>query len=213
MTAHAYLDPRTDHRLPPVPCRNFDRPNLPIVVAQRRDDATENLKDIKLLEAGSQRTIRAFERFVWRLESRTDSDAESRLASLPEVEEVTSPSSATASLAEQTKAELDELTELPQGWDGYNGLPVRPQVAEHARRFMETIGECTQLVPDIVPLSDGGLQLEWFVGAYEVEVAIAPGGTAHVYFECTNDERIEEFPLGDSLDVEKIAPYFRELRR
>ena len=75
------------------------------------------------------------------------------------------------------------------------------------------IGECTQLVPDIVPLSDGGLQLEWFVGAYEVEVAIAPGGTTHVYFECTNDGRIKEFSLGDSLDTEKIGPFFRELRR
>ena len=111
----------------------------------------------------------------------------------------------------ETEASINELVNLRQGWDGYNGLPVQPEVAEHARRFLVAIGKCTQLVPDVVPLSDGGLQLEWFVGAYEVEVAIAPGGTAHVYFECTKDGRIREFPLGDSLDTKEIDPFFREL--
>ena len=108
---------------------------------------------------------------------------------------------------------ITELVNLPQGWDGYNGLPVRFEVAEYARRFMAVIKEYTQLVPDVVPLSDGGLQMEWFVGAYEVEVVIATDGTARVYFECTNDGRSKEFPLDNSLYTEEIAPFFRELRQ
>ena len=113
----------------------------------------------------------------------------------------------------EIEASITDLVNLPQGWDGYNGRPVLSEVAEHARRLMAAIGECTQLVPDIVPLSDGGLQLEWFVGAYEVEVVIATDGRAHVYFECTNDGRIREFSLDSSFSIERIAPYFRELRR
>ena len=116
-------------------------------------------------------------------------------------------------LSAETEAAITELMKLPLGWDGYDGLPVQPEVAGRARRFMAAIGEYTPPVPDVVPLSDGGLQLEWFVGAYEVEVVIAPDGTAHIYFECINDGRILEFPLDDSFNIELIAPFFRELRQ
>ena len=203
MIAHAgaYPDPRTDHRLPPVPRCDFDHPNLSIVAVQRRDGATENLKDIKLWVAGSQRTIRAFERFIaWHSDSRTDSDDESRLASLPEVEEVTSPSSAPVSLAE-----------LPQGWDGYEGFPVRSGVAEQARLFMEQVERYTTLMPDIIPLSNGGLQLEWYVGRYEIEVEIEPDCTTVLLFECPEDGRSSEITFDAVLDLSDVADFFREL--
>ena len=108
-------------------------------------------------------------------------------------------------------ASITEFVNLPHGWDGYDGRPVQSEVAEHACRFMAAISGFTQLVPDVVPLSDGGMQLEWFVGAYEVEVVIAPDGTAHVYFECTSDGRIKEFSLDDLLDTDEIEPLLREL--
>ena len=123
------------------------------------------------------------------------------------------PSLSVKPIAEQASTTIAELTELAPGWDGYNGIPVHPQVAEHARSFLEAIGEYTQLMPDVVPLSDGGMQLEWFVGVYEVEVAIAPDLATQIFFECTRDGRSEEIPLGVSLDVSRIAPFFRELRR
>ena len=116
-------------------------------------------------------------------------------------------------LPARIEASLTGLVDLPQGWDGYNGLPVRREIADHARRFMALIGECTQLVPDVVQLSDGGLQLEWFVGDHEIEVAIAPDRTTHVYFECTKDGRSQEISLGHLLHIEEIGPFFRELCR
>ena len=218
MTAHAIeiLDPRTDRRLPPVPYRDFDRPNLSIVAVQRRDDATENLRDIKLWVAGSQRTMRAFDRFIaWSLDSRTDSDDESRLVSPPEVEEVTPPSSPVASLSERAGTKLDELTTLDRGWDGYDGIPVQHHTVRRAQEFLEAIEEHTQVMPDIVPLSNGGLQLEWFVGAYEVEVEIdsSHSGAIQVSFECMADNRCVEIPVSDPSDVSGIATYFKELCR
>ena len=123
------------------------------------------------------------------------------------------PSLPVESLVEQARAAIDGLTELALGWDGYDGIPVHAQVAEHALRFLDAIGVHTQLVPDIVPLSDGGLQLEWYVGTYELEVAIGPDCEAEAYFECKRDGRIEEMPIDAALDVSHIAPLFRELRR
>ena len=116
-------------------------------------------------------------------------------------------------LPAEVQDSITEFVDLPRGWDGYDGLPVQSSVAEHARRFLSAISGCTQFAPDVVPLSDGGLQLEWFVGTYEVEVVIAPDGKAHVYFECTSDGRIKEFSLGNSLDTDEIGPLFRELHR
>ena len=116
-------------------------------------------------------------------------------------------------LAERTSAAIDELSELARGWDGYDGIPVLSQVAEHAYRFLEVIEEHTWIVPDVVPLSNGGMQLEWFVGAYEVEVAIAPDCATHVFFERKGEDRIREFPISASLDVSQVAHLFRQLRR
>ncbi len=118
---------------------------------------------------------------------------------------------AVAGLPAQIEASIIELMNLPRGWDGYDGLPVQPDVAENARRFTARIERSTQLVPVVVPLSDGGLQLEWFVDGYEVEVVIVPSGTVYVDFECTGDGRYEEFTLDDPFKVEEIAPLFREL--
>ena len=78
MTAHAgaYSDPRTDHRLPPVPCRDFDRPHLSIVaIIGKCDDATEkprDFRDFKLYVAGNWREMIDAERhFTWMSDSRT----------------------------------------------------------------------------------------------------------------------------------------------
>ena len=213
-TAIEYFDPRTDPRSAPY-C-NFDRPILSIVAVQEGDDATENLKDIKLWVAGSQRTMHAFDRFIaWSLDSRTDSDDESLLVSPPEIEAVAPPSSPVGSLTERTGTILDELTTLDRGWDGFDGIPVQRHTVRRAWEFLKAIEVHTQIMPDIVPLSNGGLQLEWFVGPYEVEVEIdpSPSGAIQVSFECMADGRCVEIPVNDPSEFSGITPYFQELSR
>lgn len=217
----AYAGPRTDPRprLPASGYRDHKHPNPSIVLAVEEifafGDPTVFLVEVD----GILHRMHEFEPIrTWIPESQA-ATAESQWSSLAtETEEDSTElvelprERADVGLAQVKKA-VTELVNLPEGWDGYNGLPVRPEVAEHALRLMAAIKECTQIVPDVVPLSNGGLQMEWFVGAYEVEVAIAPDGSTHFYFECTNDGRVREFPLGDSLDTEKIAPFFQELCR
>ena len=118
-----------------------------------------------------------------------------------------------ASLADSVRAALDELAGLAPGWDGYDGLPADQAAVEHALRFLEAVGDCTQIVPDVVPLSDGGVQLEWYVGTFEVDVMIAPDRSIEVYFECKIDGRAEEIFVEPDLDVSQVAPLLRELRR
>ena len=116
-------------------------------------------------------------------------------------------------LADRSRAAVDELTRLDPGWDGYHGIAVLPGVAEHALRLLEAIGAHTQIVPDVVPLSNGGLQLEWYVGIHEIEVEIAPNCETRLYFECTADGHTDEIPIDDSLDLSGVVSVFRELLR
>lgn len=116
-------------------------------------------------------------------------------------------------LADRSRAAIDELTKLDPGWDGYDGDPVLPQVAGHALRLLGAIGAYTQIVPDVVPLSNGGLQLEWYVGIHEIEVEIAPDCATRLHRECTGDENPIEVSIGDPHDTSEVAAFFRELRR
>lgn len=115
-------------------------------------------------------------------------------------------------LADRSCAAVEELTRLDPGWDGYNGVPVLPVVAQHALRLLKAIGAHTKIAPDVVPLSDGGLQLEWYVGIHEIEVEIAPDCATRLHRECIGDGCLIEVPIVDPLDVSKVAAYFRALR-
>ena len=125
--------------------------------------------------------------------------------------ELQRPESAPRSLMEQARGALNKLTSLEKGWDGYDGSPVLPRVAEHARLFLEEVQACTKIAPELVPLPNGGLQLEWYVGEVEIEVEIEPDGATTILFECRSDERSEEIALEGSLDLSGVAGFFEEL--
>lgn len=202
--ALAFESSRTDS-WPPGLVHSACEPLDPLIISPVVDSiAPKSPAVYRVWLVGTLYLIREFERvFAWIPVSQAATAMSDRVT----VEE---PST---QLPAEVQASITEFVDLPQGWDGYDGLPVRFSVAEHARRLLAAISGCTQLVPDVVPLSDGGLQLEWFVGAHEVEVVIAPDGKAHVYFECTSDGRIKEISLGNSLDTDEIGPLFRELHR
>ena len=115
------------------------------------------------------------------------------------------------SLTERAEGTLDELVSLDEGWDGYNGIPALPEVAKHARLFLKRVEKYTDLMPDIIPLSNGGLQLEWYVGKYEVEVEIEPDCTTILLFESRGDGRSREISLDATLDLSDVADFFREI--
>ena len=115
------------------------------------------------------------------------------------------------SLVERARGTLRQLTALEEGWDGYDGLPTLPRVAEHTQLFLEQVEACTSVAPDLVPLPNGGVQLEWYIGEVEIEVEIEPDGTTTILFECRSDGRSEEIGLGGSLDLSPVAGFFREL--
>lgn len=67
---------------------------------------------------------------------------------------------------------LDELVRLDVGWDGYRGQPVSFENANFALRMLEVACPDGALAPQIVPGSDGDLQIEWHVDGVEIELDV-----------------------------------------
>ena len=160
-------------------------------------DATEDLETfdpcLRLLEGMADPTQRHMPIFGW----------PANFAPIPAIQ----------TLADRSRAALGGLTKLDPGWDGYNGSPVLPRVADHALRLLEVIGAHTQIVPDVVPLSNGGVQLEWYVGVHEIEVEIGPDCATRLHRECTGDGDPTEVPIRDLHVTSEVAAFFRVLRR
>ena len=62
-----------------------------------------------------------------------------------------------------------QLEALPQDWDSYGGLPLQRKHRDAALRFLGLVMTDDLERPDIVPLADGGIQLEWRRDGIEVD--------------------------------------------
>lgn len=103
---------------------------------------------------------------------------------------------------------LMELTELPDGWDGYDGVAVGKDIAIYAETVLSRVLVEGTPKASIVPMSHGGVQIEWhtltadleltFLAPYEIDVSFKPVGG-----------QTEETEIGQ--DVEPIKAYFEKL--
>jgi hypothetical protein len=112
---------------------------------------------------------------------------------------------------DDVEAKLEALIRLPDGWDGYQGVPVSFANAVFSLRMLESVCDTDSPSPQIVPGTNGDLQLEWHL----------PGGDVELHVRAPNDvlawraiERgtgvlEEELPL--RTDFTSVAGWIREL--
>lgn len=94
-------------------------------------------------------------------------------------------------------AMLDELLALPENWNGYGAAAIEPRVVPVVLNFLaEVFVEGHAPLPDLVPTADGGVQVEWHVGGFDLEVEVSPKSGLRAYFY---DEASEEEWEGSAL--------------
>ncbi len=73
---------------------------------------------------------------------------------------------------------LATLLELGTNWRGSPSARIEPRLAENAVNAVLALVMPTAEgpVPQVVPLVDGGLQLEWHQGGWDIEVSLSPLG-------------------------------------
>ena len=92
-----------------------------------------------------------------------------------------SPRSTQLILGDRNLAVLNRLLALPERWDGFRARPVTETAAKGAMTALFEVAHDGSLSPQVVPLVDGGVQLEWHAGGYSLEIEIDALGTRHYF--------------------------------
>ena len=74
------------------------------------------------------------------------------------------------------------IMQLPPNWDSYGAEPIRGSVIERAVEALSRVMEDNSPPPSIVPLSDGGLQMEWHLRDQDVEIVITTDEPPSYYY-------------------------------
>lgn len=85
---------------------------------------------------------------------------------------------------------LARLRHLPAGWDGHNAKPPTGAACDTAARLLAALARAGATAPQLFPVPDGGVQLEWHARG-SVEIEVEPDGTTSL--------------LVDGLDTRGIA--------
>lgn len=73
---------------------------------------------------------------------------------------------------------LSDLLDLPPNWNGSASAPIEPRLAEVAVNevLASVMPDEHALLPQVIPCVDGGLQLEWHRGGWDLEIQLTPMG-------------------------------------
>lgn len=67
---------------------------------------------------------------------------------------------------------FDVLTSLRRGWDGYAGVSVSFTCAQFAANLIERLYTHSLPAPQLVPMPNGTMRLEWHMNEFDVEVDV-----------------------------------------
>jgi hypothetical protein len=104
---------------------------------------------------------------------------------------------------EATVLKLVHLLGLPEGWDSYGARQIQQAAVNSAFTLLELAAPDETPSPSIVPTSEGGVQLEWHAWGVDLELDVAPAGTAELYFQDRRAGEVLQTELG--ADLERLA--------
>ena len=90
---------------------------------------------------------------------------------------------------------LNRLTKLPVGWDGYKGQRVSPLTARFVWDLLSSVMTKTTATPSVVPVTGGGLQVEWHRGGLDIELYVSKPMKAELFVSYADDRPDLELEL------------------
>jgi hypothetical protein len=100
---------------------------------------------------------------------------------------------------------LVDILALPQNWDSYGAPQLTFQAFYAALNTLDALMTPRRLIPDIVPTSRGGVQIEWHDKGIDLEVEIEPEGSVIAYLEDPQRPEALEGHLQDMNDAVSAA--------
>jgi len=84
---------------------------------------------------------------------------------------------------ETAQRDINELLKLGENWDSYDAKRVNPESAAAAIRFLGLVMQDNSVLPFMVPMSSGDIQLEWHSAGVDVEVEVTQYGPTNLSIE------------------------------
>jgi hypothetical protein len=97
--------------------------------------------------------------------------------------------------ADLAEKQLNEMLSLEPGWDGYRAREVTAAAVEATVQILDRFMNEAVEFPDLFPLGDGGIQIEWHADGVDIEVEVSPEGDAFVLATGLNDRTLAEGEL------------------
>jgi hypothetical protein len=72
---------------------------------------------------------------------------------------------------------------MPMGWDSYTGSPLRWDTGLFALKILNDIMRPKTPMPQVVPSSEGGVQLEWHVKDIDLELHVTAPYECELWFQ------------------------------
>lgn len=103
---------------------------------------------------------------------------------------------------------LAQLVALDDDWDSYGGHPLAPEIARRGWWVIHELSRFGVPVPDVIPTSDGGLQLEWQQASLDLEITFQPDEQPTVFFLDRSTREFAEKPLAATGVIFDILNFF-----
>jgi hypothetical protein len=96
---------------------------------------------------------------------------------------------------------LVDLLTLPPNWNSYGAGTIEPKAVHDAMNFINGLLGPTSPAPRVVPLSSGGLQLEWHRQGVDLEVVFDRDEQAFFNFRNRVSREESEYALPENSDL------------
>jgi len=98
---------------------------------------------------------------------------------------------------EQTLSAFITVQSLPDNWDSYGAKRVGSDAVIQSLLILEQIMDSASPAPSVVPLGDGGLQLEWHRNQQDLEITFPADDQPQFYYRDRRAGAEQEGPAGD----------------
>jgi hypothetical protein len=91
------------------------------------------------------------------------------------------------------QADIEALRGLTPNWDGYGAPAIDPEVIQAAKQFIARLPMNLAFRPQVVPTSNGSLQLEWHQGEKSLELEFeSPRSIRYLQWNPAKGEEAED---------------------
>jgi hypothetical protein len=109
---------------------------------------------------------------------------------------------------EPTVSAFIGIQTLPENWNSYGGKRINRDLISQSLSTLELIMGPASPAPSVVPLGDGGLQLEWHRNQQDLEIVFPADDLPHFYY---GDKRVGTEQEGSASDVSSLAQFLSNI--